>query len=238
MEIRSHYLTPPHRCSYLPDQIALLEYVDCSQLNLQEYGRLLDQGWRRFGRSIFRPRCLFCTACWSLRVVTHEFRPNRSQRRTQRLNQEVISLQIGPPTVTAEKVRLHDAYHLFQSETVGWRRYQAKDAASYYECFVNNPFPTEEWCYYHQDRLVGVGYVDNVPHLGLSAIYFFYDPALRDRNLGTWNILQVIERCRQLASPYVYLGYYVEGCRSLSYKSNYRPNEILNTDQWRPFLAK
>src|SRR5438094_10153234 len=74
MEIQAHYLTPPHTCSYLPKQIALLEYLSCRTLTLSEYGLLLEQGWRRFGRSVFRPRCPFCTACWSLRVVVDEFK--------------------------------------------------------------------------------------------------------------------------------------------------------------------
>src|SRR6185369_15373869 len=48
MEIEAHYLTPPHRCSYLPGQTAMLEYVDCRAISTEEYGRMLEQGWRRF----------------------------------------------------------------------------------------------------------------------------------------------------------------------------------------------
>ena len=72
MEIEAHYLTPPHRCSYLPGQTAMLEYVDCRTITTEEYGRLLEQGWRRFGRSLFRPRCPSCSACQSLRIRVQE----------------------------------------------------------------------------------------------------------------------------------------------------------------------
>ena len=82
---------------------------------------------------------------------------------------------------------------------MGWQRHPPKDVATYYASFVDNPFPTEEWSYYLDGRLVGVGYVDAVPGLGLSAIYFFHDPDERERGLGTWNILNVIDEASAAA---------------------------------------
>ena len=37
----------------------------------------------------------------------------------------------------------------------------------------------------------------------------------------------MIDRARRQRLPHVYLGYYVEGCRSLEYKRRFAPNEIL-----------
>ena len=64
----------------------------------------------------------------------------------------------------------------------------------------------------------------------MSAIYFFYDPDDRHRSLGTFNVLSVIEQARQRGLSQVYLGYYVEGCRSLEYKARFGPSEILGPD--------
>jgi arginine-tRNA-protein transferase len=98
-------------------------------------------------------------------------------------------------------------------------------------------FPTEEWCYDVGDRLVAVGYVDQLPD-GLSAIYFFHDPGERHRSLGTFNVLALLAVARERRLPYVYLGYYVEGCRSLEYKGRFRPNEVLAPDgAWHPFVT-
>ena len=97
--------------------------------------------------------------------------------------------------------------------------------------FVRNPFPTEEWNYRIGGRLVGVGYVD-VLSQGLSAIYFFHDPQEHKRSLGTVNILHIIEAARQRGLPHVYLGYYVKGCRSLEYKTRFRPHELFVNDAW------
>jgi arginine-tRNA-protein transferase len=100
---------------------------------------------------------------------------------------------------------------------------------------VDNPFPTQEWCYYLGKRLVAVGYVDDLPG-GLSAIYFYYDPDERWRSLGTWNILCILEQAARRRIPHVYLGYYVEGCASMTYKCRFEPNQILGLDgRWHDF---
>ena len=111
------------------------------------------------------------------------------------------------------------------------------ETADYDEMFVDNPFPTEEWCYFLGDQLVAVGYVDRLPD-GLSAIYFFYDPAERHRALGTFNILALIAAARERGLPHLYLGYYVAGCRSLEYKARFGPSEILvSSGEWVPFTT-
>ena len=79
--------------------------------------------------------------------------------------------------------------------------------------------------------------MDALPN-GLSAIYFFYDPDERDRSLGTFNVLRVIDSAAARGIPHVYLGYYVEGCRSLEYKARFRPNEVLGrAGTWQPFRS-
>jgi arginine-tRNA-protein transferase len=96
-----------------------------------------------------------------------------------------------------------------------------------------NPFPTQEWRYFLDGALVGVGYVDELSG-GLSAIYFVRDPAYRDRSLGTWNVVCLLNRARALGLPHVYLGYHADSCPSLQYKGRFRPHEHLDHDGvWR-----
>ena len=235
MESLLHYVTPPGRCSYLPDQVWQLEYELFASLTPAEYMRRMSQGWRRFGIATFRPQCPHCTACRSLRVPVAQFRPNRSQRRVRAANDGVIEVRVGPPSVSYTKLALYDRYHEFQSDHIGWRGHTPKDAVEYTASFVENPFPVEEWCYYLDGQLIGVGYLDVLPE-GFSAIYFFYEPAERERSLGTYNVLRLIDSCRERGVPHLYLGFYVEGCRSLQYKANFTPNEILTTQgTWEAF---
>ncbi len=137
--------------------------------------------------------------------------------------------------MTAEKLVLYDRYHAYQTMAKGWPAHPAKDADEYASSFVHNPFPTQEWCYYLGKKLMAVGYVDDLPG-GLSAIYFFYDPAERSRSPGTWHILGILEAARVRRIPHVYLGYYVAGCPSMTYKSRFRPNQLLESNgQWHDF---
>jgi arginine-tRNA-protein transferase len=193
------------------------------------------QGWRRFGISLFRPRCPACSACQSLRVLVDRFQPTRSQRRVQKTNQDSVQLRIGPPGVSRAKLDLYDRYHAYQAQAKAWPEHAPRDAHGYASSFVHNPFPTHEWCYYVGTRLVGVGYVDDLPG-GLSAIYFFYDPAERQRSLGTWNVLSLLANAAARRIPYLYLGYYVAGCPSMEYKVRFAPNQLLEPDgHWHDF---
>ena len=235
METIFRYTAPPNRCGYLPREIWRLEYEQVTELTPAEYMQRMLQGWRRFGEMLFHPRCPACTQCRSLRVVAGRFRPDRSQKRNRKHNEGVVRLQIGAPAVTRAKLDLFDRYHAFQTEQKGWPLHEPKDADDYARSFVENPFPTQELCYFIDDRLVGVGYVDDLPG-GLSAIYFYYDPDERHRGLGTWNVLNIIEQAQRRTIPYVFLGYYVGGCRSMEYKARFVPNQVLGSEgKWREF---
>lgn len=265
MESLFRYIASPSRCGYLADQMWSLEYDYVVSLSAAEYLQKMIEGWRHFGTMLFRPACGGCRACQSLRVAVDRFTPNRSQQRNRKLNEGAIELRIGPPTVSRAKLTLYDRYHAYQTDSKGWPDHPAKDAASYASSFVDNPFPIEEWCYYLGGKLIGVGYVDSLPAVyrrggasphsggslrlplalttdgeplsgGLSAIYFFYEPRERQRGLGVWNILSLIAEARRRRLPWVYLGYYVEGCPSMSYKPLFGPNQIRGSDGvWRDF---
>ncbi|HVS37955.1 MAG TPA: arginyltransferase [Gemmataceae bacterium] len=239
MESIFRYIAAPSQCGYLPDRQWSLEYEYVGAMTPAEYLQRLLEGWRRFGRMMFRPACPSCRACQSLRVVVDQFQPDRSQRRARQANAGAVELRIGKPSVTRKKLALYDRYHVFQSSHKGWPQHPARDSGSYAESFVRQPFPVEEWCYYVNGRLIGVGYVDLMPNAaegGLSAIYFFYDPEERRRSLGTYNVLCVIEECRRRGLPYAYLGYYVEGNEGMTYKTRFAPNQLRGADGvWRAF---
>jgi arginine-tRNA-protein transferase len=235
MESLIQYVAPPSPCGYLPDQIWSLEYELVSSLSAAEYAERMLKGWRRFGRALFRPRCQTCRACQPLRVFADQFRPDRSMRRVIKANAGNTELRIRQPSVTKAKLNLYDSYHAFQAEAKGWPQHPAKDPQSYTSSFVDNPFATQEWCYYLGPKLVGVGYVDDVP-CGLSAVYFFYDVQYRHLSLGTWNVLNVLSAAAKKPVPHLYLGYYVAGCGSMAYKARFRPSQVLGPDgRWRDF---
>jgi arginine-tRNA-protein transferase len=227
--------TVPNPCGYLPNEEWSLFYEVVGQMTPDEYQARLNRGWRRFGYSLFRPDCPKCKKCRSLRVPVATFKPDRSQRRAWAANENSVVLEIGQPSVTDEKIQLYDRFHAFQHFNKGWPEHGEENPSAYFESFVANPFETEEWRYTIDGKLVGVGYVDHLPN-GYSAIYFFHDPDERNRSLGTFNVLSILKRAAQETVPYVYLGYFVDGCRSLEYKSRFRPNEVVGPEGlWLPF---
>jgi arginine-tRNA-protein transferase len=68
---------------------------------------------------------------------------------------------------------------------------------------------------------------------GLSMVYSFYDPEIPGRSLGTYLILDHIERARKMGLPHVYLGYWVKGSSKMDYKRRFLPQERLLPDGWQ-----
>ena len=225
MKLSPPILDPPCPCGYLPDRDWRLEAHWVYQLSADEYASRMLGGWRRFGRTLFRPRCEHCQECRPLRVDVARFCPDRSQRRARRANETDVTLQITRPEATDENLALYQRYHAYQAQARQWPTRTGEGRDEYADTFVDNPFPSEEWRYRVGDRLVGVGYVDRLG-VGLSAITFIHDPAERSRSLGTWNVLSLIDRAREIGLPHVYLGYLVEPCGSMAYKARFRPNEV------------
>jgi arginine-tRNA-protein transferase len=67
---------------------------------------------------------------------------------------------------------------------------------------------------------------------GLSMVYSFYDPEEAERSLGTFMILDHLDRAQRLGLPHLYLGYWVEGSKKMAYKARFRPQERLGMNGW------
>jgi arginine-tRNA-protein transferase len=67
---------------------------------------------------------------------------------------------------------------------------------------------------------------------GLSMVYSFFDPDAGARSLGTFMILDHIERAKRMGLDYVYLGYWVQGSRKMDYKGRFLPQQRLMPDGW------
>ena len=83
-----------------------------------------------------------------------------------------------------------------------------------------------------EDRIVGVAVTDATAD-GLSAVYTFFDPDFSARGLGRYCILQQIKLCQAMSLPYLYLGYWVDGCRKMQYKTEFCPQEQFDGHQWQ-----
>jgi len=231
-----HLVERPRECSYLPEEVASLDYQVVSHLSAAEYRDLLIRGYRRFGRYLFKPACPTCRECRSLRIPVQHFDFSASQRRVLRANSG-IRAELHPLYATADHLRIFNRYHDFMAGFRGWK-HKTVSAIDYIEDFVVDPFDDEEqpcafqWLYFDGDRLLGVSLMDEVRIPGappaISLVYCFYDPAWRPRSPGTFAILTQLDYAKRSGADYAYFGYWVEGCQSLSYKSRYAPAEVLD----------
>ena len=102
-----------------------------------------------------------------------------------------------------------------------------------YESFLNDGLGCANYYRLYQgSRLVAVTVADKMLD-GLAAIYTFFDPDQPRRSLGTEAILLQIRQAQCMGLPFVYLGYWIDGCRKMSYKSRFTPLELFVDGHWQ-----
>lgn len=219
------FCTLDDECPYLPEKLSRMEYKfiqNCSK-NLNQ--ALVSRGWRRFGAYFSRPICENCTECISLRVDAHKFTLSKSQKRVVKKNANT-KIILRKPNLSNEHLFLHDKYHDFMANKRGWKS-NSLDFRQYYNLYVDAAFDFGfELDFYQGEKLVCVDLID-ILRDGISSIYCFYDPEFRDLSLGKFSLLTEIKIAQLRSLRYIYLGYFVAKCKSLSYKADYTPNEIL-----------
>jgi arginyl-tRNA--protein-N-Asp/Glu arginylyltransferase len=227
------YLTGEHSCSYLPDRPARTLFVDpLARIDGATFQSLLEQGFRRSGSHIYRPACRGCQACISLRLPVASFEPNRSQWRNFRANAAEVTVTDRPPTFQPEHFALYRRYlHARHPEGS-----MAEGTSENYRDFLIDPWGGETRLLEFRlgGRLMAVAVTDVTPG-GLSAVYTFFDPDLSHRAPGSFAILCQIQAAKGLGLPYLYLGYWIDACAKMSYKSRFRPLEAWNGREWERF---
>ncbi len=226
------YTTYPHSCSYLQEQEATTLFVDPRQeVDQTLYSNLSVLGFRRSGNHLYRPHCSNCDACIPARIPVQDFNPNRSQRRALKRN---VDLEVE---LTSD-IRDQSAFDLYRRYIE--RRHADGDMyppdREQYQSFLDNAWEcTRYYRFYAGGTLIAIAVVDELLD-GLSAIYTFFDPDLDARSLGRYAILWQIERAREQNLDYLYLGYWIRGCKKMAYKSEYRPLEIYVNGRWSTLL--
>lgn len=219
-------------CIYLPGQRSRIRYRLIESCAPETYARMLERGWRRFGRVFFRPVCAACEECRSLRLEVERFQPSRSMRRNLERNSD-LEIILRPASVSFDHLALYNRYHADMEQRKGWRE-KAITPIDYVRTFVDGRQGFgHEILYVADDRLLGVALVDilapDPPRISgaISAVYCYYEPRERRRGLGIFSVLQHLELARARGIRHVYLGFWVEGNASMRYKAAYRPHEIL-----------
>jgi arginine-tRNA-protein transferase len=236
------YLTAPSPCPYLSGKEERKVFTHlvgrrASALN----DTLTESGFRRSQTIAYRPACENCRACVSVRVLVDEFRPTRSMQRVLDRNLGVVGAA-QPPHATSEQYALFRGYLDARHHDGGMADMTMLD----FSMMVEDSHVQTRIVEYRrrgpdtavngrgEGPLLAVCLTDILAD-GLSMVYSFYEPEAADLSLGTFMILDHIQRARRLGLPHVYLGYWVEGSRKMAYKARFLPQERLHMGGWDRF---
>lgn len=234
------YVTAPQTCPYLAGR---LERKLFTHLTHDKPPPLVDNllrgGFRRSQNVAYMPYCEGCQACVSVRVMVDGFVPSRSFRRIEEANSDLVPKRIAPRP-TSEQYSLFRGYIDSRHADGGMADMTVLDYAMMIEDSIVDTFVTEYRLKpadgdggYRQESwpLIAVALTDRLSD-GLSMVYSFYDTELAHRSLGTYMILDHLEHTRRLGLPYLYLGYWIDGSRKMSYKARFKPQERLGSNGW------
>ncbi len=170
-----------------------------------------------------------CSACLPVRIPVADFALTRSLKRIRNLNRD-LEARLAAPAATVEQFRLFLRYQR--------SRHADSDMAAMtygdYRAMIEDSPVATRLVELRGDSgvLAGACLVDMLDD-GLSAVYSFYDPDDGNRSLGNLLVLALVDRARQRALPYVYLGYLIKESPKMAYKARFRPLEALGPGGWR-----
>ena len=236
------FLTAPSECPYLEGQSERKVFTHLVGEKASELNDLLTQGgFRRSQNIAYRPACESCRACISVRILANEFKPTRSMRRNKALNADLVAAEYHAEP-SSEQFKLFRRYLDSRHQSGGMADMSIGDYAMMVEDshvdsrIIEYRVRTEGDGLQEQPagELLAVALTDRMGD-GLSMVYSFYNPDATARSLGTYMILDHIERAQTLGLPHVYLGYWVKGSRKMEYKTRFLPQEHLMAQGWQRY---
>jgi arginine-tRNA-protein transferase len=233
------YLTAPSVCPYLPGREERKVFTHLIGRRAPGLNDALTQsGFRRSQTIAYRPACESCRACVSVRVLVAEFVETRSLRRIRELNADLVGRAVANQASS-------DQYSLFRSyvDARHGDGGMADMSVLDYSMMVEDSHVNTRIVEYRRHgpntaingrgsgALVAACLTDILAD-GLSMVYSFYNPEEAERSLGTFMILDHLDRAQRLGLPHLYLGYWVEGSKKMAYKARFRPQERLGMNGW------
>jgi arginyl-tRNA--protein-N-Asp/Glu arginylyltransferase len=143
-------------------------------------------------------------------------------------NHDIVATEMAPAS-TSEQYSVFRAYLDSRHAEGGMADMTVLDYATMIE---DTHVQTRLVEYRAGQRLIACALTDILSD-GLSMVYSFYEPNDSiERSLGTYMILDHIERARALKLPHLYLGYWVEKSPKMEYKGRFLPQERLTNKGW------
>jgi len=222
------FLTPEQPCAYLEEERAQSVFVHPAYpATTSIYAQLLGQGFRRSGNEIYAPHCPHCSACVPARLPVEKFKPSRSQKRC--ISRNINTKAIVKPAIFDQAH--YDMYLRYQAVRHGDGS-MANASPDDYLGFLGS-----SWCdtrfveFSINNELAGVAVIDQFEQ-AWSAVYTFFEPKFSSYSLGVYAVLWQIEQACLQQKEFLYLGFWIEACKKMAYKTDYQPLQLLIDNQW------
>lgn len=94
-------------------------------------------------------------------------------------------------------------------------------------------------CYRLDGRLIAIGVLDLLPH-AVSGVYFIYHQDFEKWSFGKLSAMREAALALEAGYEFYYMGYYIHNCVKMRYKSDYKPQSVLDpeTYDWTPLDAE
>ena len=225
-----YMLTKATSCPYLTGKVEKRIATDISN-NKKIYEELSTNGFRRVENWMYRPVCDNCSACKSYRVDIEKFKLTKSLRRISK-NFENFNCSLVKNKSTKENFALFKKYQLARHPGGSM---SDMDEDEFTTMIETSPLNTSLLEFRDKSKnLIGSVLLD-IDKKNLSAVYSFFDPKFNKLGLGNYMIMQCLLFGKSKSFKYLYLGYYIKELSSMSYKSRFKPGQILNNNEWENF---
>ncbi|PKL06044.1 MAG: arginyltransferase [Spirochaetae bacterium HGW-Spirochaetae-9] len=219
-------------CPYLPGKTATAEVLQTSK-GLDHYEELIPQGWRRSGSILYRYRCEGCFRCIPIRIPASQIDGGKRLSRLLNLNSD-LSLNLLPSRFNLEHFRLYEKYiRARHPET------EFSDEVGYRD-MIDSPLTAITEYRDTGGKLCGAGIVDVLP-MGLSSVYFIFDPDEGRRSLGYYSVYLESALALSMGKTYYYMGFWVPGAPKMDYKADFQPFHLAvgrGSSPWMEFHDK
>ena len=221
-------LTNNHPCSYLPEREERVAVALDENLHTEDnYQVLMANGFRRSGDTIYKPHCQHCNACQPIRIAVPDFIPSKSQKRLQSKG-KTLHWEMKPE-LDPDWFDLYSRY-ICERHKDGTMFPPREDE---FARFAQTTWLTTGFLhiYDESDRLLAVAVTDIMDKCA-SAFYTFFDPDY-PLSLGTLGVLFQLEYCQRENKHWLYLGYQIDECPAMNYKTRFQRHQRLVNQRWQ-----
>lgn len=216
--VRFFFTTQSMACPYLDDKVERRLVTELSGREAMEINdRLSITGFRRSHTVAYIPVCEDCNSCVSVRIPVRDFVASKSQRKILNRNNDITVVEL-PPIATEEQF---DLFKVYINSRHSEGDMAVMDYLDYTALLEDTPVRTSIAEFRdQQNQLLACCIIDRV-NGGLSAVYSFFTNEQDRRSLGTYIILWLINRTKDLGLSHVYLGYWVSDSPKMDYKKKF-----------------